>query len=198
MGKGESVGLGVRSEEITGVSHDALWRSIMASIREPGGFYPCSGVYIVERQGLVEHTLAGNGDTYREDSYDDEQTSETVYLKLVNSSETDVESVVAVRTKRLQIQFHMRSKVDGLRRQWDMRKSAGLAAVDAYDREARHMEGCTPTTVGHGITPNPIRNVTFDHLFAATDLAIKEAWRTIEVAQSSCQVQDGAGVLTRE
>jgi len=134
MGKGESVGLGVRSEEITGVSHDSLWRSIMASIREPGRFYSCSGVSIRERSGFVERTLTANGETFVENIYDDEKTSEIVFRKLVNGSETDVERVAVVRTNPLQVEFHMRNKADGFRVQWDMPKSAALSAVDAFVR----------------------------------------------------------------
>merc|ERR1712127_598476 len=59
------------------------------------------------------------------------------------------------------------------------------------------MEGATPSTIGYGITSDPIRDVTSDHLFAATQIAVKEPWRVIAVDQSSCQVQDCAGFLTR-
>merc|ERR1719477_427549 len=60
------------------------------------------------------------------------------------------------------------------------------------------MEGATPSTIGYGITSDPIRDVTSDHLFAATQIAVKEPWRVIGVDQSSCQVQDCAGFLTRK
>ena len=38
-GKGGVVGLGLRSDEIKGVSHDSLWRSMTESIREPSRFF---------------------------------------------------------------------------------------------------------------------------------------------------------------
>ena len=38
--QGEIVGLGIRSEEIKGVSHDSVWRSMMLSIREPARCCP--------------------------------------------------------------------------------------------------------------------------------------------------------------
>jgi len=198
MGKGDAVGLGVRSAEITGVSHDALWRSIMSSIRDPARFYPCSGVSIVERQGFVQRTLTANGQPYDENIYDDEQSSTIVFRKLKNGSETDVERVVVLRTNPLQIEFHMRNKADGFRVDCDMPKSAALSSVEAFVREARRMEGATPSTIGYGITSDPIRDVTSDHLFAATQIAVKEPWRVIGVDQSSCQVQDCAGFLTRK
>merc|ERR1712241_1181901 len=197
-GKGEVVGLGVRSEEVKGVSRDALWRSMMASIREPARFYPCSAVSILERQGFVQRTLTANGETYLENIYDDEESCEIVYRELTNGAETDIERVVALRTHPLQIEFHQRNTADGFRVQWDMPRSAPLSAVDAFVREAKRMEGVTPTTVGYGITSDPIRDVSFDHLFAATELAIKGPWRVINVDQSSCQVQDCAGFLLRK
>merc|ERR1712032_1812388 len=79
-----------------------------------------------------------------------------------------------------------------------MPKSAALSSVEAFVREARRMEGATPSTIGYGITSDPIRDVTSDHLFAATQIAVKEPWRVIGVDQSSCQVQDCAGFLTRK
>jgi len=119
MGKGEVVGLGVRSEEVKGVSHDALWRSMMASIREPARFFPCSDVSILERQGFVQRTLTANGETYLENIYADEASCEIVYRKLTNGAETDIERVLAVRTHPLQIEFHQRNTADGFRVQWD-------------------------------------------------------------------------------
>merc|ERR1712032_847748 len=129
---------------------------------------------------------------------DDEQSSTIVFRKLKNGSETDVERVVVLRTNPLQIEFHMRNKADGFRVDWDMPKSAALSSVEAFVREARRMEGATPSTIGYGITSDPIRDVTSDHLFAATQIAVKEPWRVIGVDQSSCQVQDCAGFLTRK
>mmetsp|Transcript_51574 Transcript_51574/g.154136 ORF Transcript_51574/g.154136 Transcript_51574/m.154136 type:complete len:302 (+) Transcript_51574:2-907(+) len=40
-GKGGVVRLGIRCEEIRGVPHDSLWRSMLESIREPARFFPC-------------------------------------------------------------------------------------------------------------------------------------------------------------
>merc|ERR1719433_1269122 len=105
-GKGGVVGLGIRSEEIKGVSHDSIWRSMMESIREPARFYACSDVSIKECNGFVQRTMTANGETYIENIYSDEPSCELVYRKLVNGSETDVERVVALRTHPLQIEFH--------------------------------------------------------------------------------------------
>ena len=58
VGKGSGVGLRDRCEEIKDVSRDALWRSLMISIREPAPFYPCSEVSIKERSGFVQRTIS--------------------------------------------------------------------------------------------------------------------------------------------
>merc|ERR1719433_128218 len=195
---GEVVGLGIRSEEIKGVSHDSLWRSMMASIREPARYFTCSDVSIKECKGFVQRTLTANGETYVENIYDDEPSCEIVYRKLVNGSETDVERVVAVRTHPLQIEFHMRNKADGFRGQWDMPKSAPLGSVDAFVKEAQLKDGAQPTTVGYGITSDPIRGVSYDSLFAAVDLSIKEPWRVIDVDQAGCSVEDCDGYTLRK
>merc|ERR1719210_1565509 len=198
MGKGEVVGLGVRSEEVKGVSHDALWRSMMASIREPARFFPCSDVSILERQGFVQRTLTANGETYLENIYADEASCEIVYRKLTNGAETDIERVVAVRTHPLQIEFHQRNKADGFRVQWDMPKSAPLGSVEAFVREAQRKDGAQPTTVGYGITSDPIRDCSYDSLFAAVDLSIKEPWRAIDVDQEGCSIEDCDGYTLRK
>merc|ERR1719277_2006551 len=196
-GKGGVVGLGIRSEEIKGVSHDSIWRSMMESIREPARFYACSDVSIKECKGFVQRTLTANGENYVENIYADEPSCEIVFRKLFNGSETDVERVVALRTHPLQIEFHQRNTADGFRVQWDMPKSAPLGSVDSFVREAKRMEGAQPTTVGYGITSDPVREISFDSLFAAVGLSIKEPWRVIDVDQAGCNVEDCNGYTLR-
>merc|ERR1719215_89699 len=197
-GSGGVVGLGIRSDEIKGASHDSLWRSMMLSVRDPARFFPCSGVSIKECRGYVQRTMTANGETYVENIYSDEPSCEIVYRKLFNGSETDIERVVALRTHPLQIEFHQRNTADGFRVQWDMPKSAPLGSVDAFVREAKLMEGAQPTTVGYGFTSDPIRDLSFDSLFAAVDLSIKEPWRVIDVDQAGCSVQDCDGYTLRK
>merc|ERR1719210_1953776 len=197
-GKGGVVGLGIRSEEIKAVSHDSLWRSMMESIREPARFFACSNVSIKECKGFVQRTITASGETYLENIYCDEPSCEIVYRKLFNGSETDIERVVALRTHPLQIEFHQRNTADGFRVQWDMPKSAPLGSVDAFVREAKLMQGAQPTTVGYGITSDPIRDLSYDSLFAAVDRSIKEPWRVIDVDQAGCSVEDCDGYTLRK
>merc|ERR1719232_1832189 len=192
------VGLGIRSEEIKGVSHDSLWRSMILSIRDPARFFQCSGVSIKDCAGFVQRTITTGSETYIENIYVDEPSNELVFRKLLNGSETDVERVVAVRTHPLQLEFHQRNVADGFRVQWDMPKSAPLSSVEALVREAKRMEGVQPTTVGYGITSDPIREASFDSLFAAVGLSIKEPWRVIDVDQAGCSVQDCDGYTIRK
>merc|ERR1712027_293272 len=150
-GMGEVVGLGIRSEEINGLSHDSLWRSMMISIRDPARFFPCSDVSIKECAGFVQRTITAGSETYIENIYSDEPSCEIVYRKLVNSSETDTERVVALRTHPLQIEFHQRNTADGFHVQWDMLKSAPLGSVEVFVQVAKRLEGAQPTTVGYGM-----------------------------------------------
>merc|ERR1712051_77420 len=179
-GKGGVVGLGIRSEVIKGVSHDSLWRSMM------------------ESKGFVQRTITANGETYLENIYCDEPSCEIVYRKLFNGSETDIERVIALRAHPLQIEFHQRNTADGFRVQWDMPKSAPLGSVEAFVREARRMDGAQPTTVSYGITSDPIRDISYDSLFTAVALSIKEPWRVIDVDQVGCSVQDCNGYTLRK
>merc|ERR1719412_3275385 len=197
-GKGGVVGLGIRSEEIKGVSHDSLWRSIMQSIREPSRFYACSDVAIKECNGFVQRTITANGSTYVENIYSDEPSCEIVFRKLFNGSETDIERVVAVRTHPLQIEFHQRNTADGFRVQWDMPKSAPLSSVEAFVREAKRMDGVQPTTVGYGMTSDPIRDCSYDSIFAAVELSVKEPWRAIDVEQAGCSIENREGCIMRK
>jgi len=192
------VGLGIRSEEIKGVSHDSLWRSMMLSIRDPARFFPCSGVSIKECTGFVQRTITTGSETYIENIYADEPSNELVFRKLFNGSETDVERIVAVRTHPLQLEFHQRNIADGFRVQWDMPQSAPLSSVEAFVSEAKRMEGVTPTTVGYGITSDPVRECSYDSLFAAVELAVKEPWRAIEVDQAGCSIESCQGHILRK
>merc|ERR1711963_461920 len=198
-GQGGIVGLGIRSEEIKGVSHDSLWRSMMLSIRDPARFFPCTGVFIKECTGFVQRTITTGSETYIENIYVDEPSNELVFRKHFNGSETDVERIVAVRTHPLQLEFHQRNIADGFRVQWDMPKSAPLSSVEAFVREAKRMDGVQPTTVGYGITSDPIRDCSYDSLFAAAGLSIKEPWRVFdEVEQAGCFVEDCQGFTQRK
>jgi len=170
----------------------------MISIRDPARFFPCSSVSIRECTGFVQRTLTAGSETYVENIYSDEPSCELVFRKLVNGSETDIERVVALRTHPLQIEFHQRNIADGFRVQWDMPKSAPLSSVEAFVREAKLMDGAQPTTVGYGITSDPIRECSYDSLFAAVGLAIKEPWRAIEVEQAGCSVEDCQGYTLRK
>jgi len=60
------------------------------------------------------------------------------------------------------------------------------------------MEGSKPSTVGYGITSDPVRECSYDSLFAAVGIAIKEPWRAIEVDQASCSIQDCEGYTLRK
>merc|ERR1712127_1115027 len=197
-GKGEVVGLGIRSEEIKGTSHDSIWRSMTESIREPARFYPCSNVSIKECKGFVQRTMTANGQTYTENIYVDETICEISYRKLVSGSEEGVERVVALRTPPLQIEFHQRNTADGFRVNWDMPSVAALGSVDGFVREAKRMDSSPPTVIGYGITSDPIRECSYDSLMAAVQLSIKEPWQVIEVDQTGCDVQDCTGYVQRK
>merc|ERR550532_1362003 len=141
----------------------------MISIRDPARFFLCSDVSIKECSGYVQRTIT-----------------------------TGSERVVALRTHPLQLEFHQRNVADGFRVQWDMPKSAPLSTVEALVREASRMEGERPTTVGYGITSDPVRDCSYDSLFAAVSLSIKEPWRAIEVDQAGCSIEDCNGYILRK
>merc|ERR1712045_558349 len=151
----------------------------MESIRDPARFFACSDVSIKECAGFVQRTITANGETYLENIYEDEPSCEIVYRKLVNGSETDQERVIALRAHPLEMEFHMRNKADGFRVQWDMPKAAVLGTVDSFVREATRMEGEQPTTVSYGITSDPIRDLSYDSIFAAVDISINEETGTV-------------------
>merc|ERR1712203_1329124 len=79
-----------------------------------------------------------------------------------------------------------------------MDKSVPLASVEAFVREASRMEGSRPSIVGYGITSDPVRGCSYDALFAAVGVAIREPWRAIEVDQASCSIQDCPGFILRK
>ena len=105
----------------------------------------------------MQRTMTAGSETYVENIYIDEVSCEMVFRKLVNGAETDIERVVALRPQPLHLELHQRNAADGSRVQWGMPKSAPLRSVDAFVREASRMEGEKPSTVGYGITSDPIR-----------------------------------------
>merc|ERR1719422_1070702 len=191
------VGLGVRSDEIKGVSHDDLWRAMLKSIREPQAFYQCSGVSITDCKGFVQRTMTVNGASTTENIFEEELSCELVYRKLVNGVEADVERVIALRTHPLQLEFHQRNVADGFRVAWDMPKAAPLGAVDMYVKEATRMMSTVPTIIGYGMTSDPIREVSYTSLSAAIQTSIRQPWTTINVDDANVNVKEGNGFVER-
>jgi len=70
--------------------------------------------------------------------------------------------------------------------------------VEAFVQEARRMDVSKPTTVGYGITSDPIRDCSYDSVLAAVEIAIKEPWRAIEVDQTGCSIEDCQGYTLRK
>merc|ERR1712122_116312 len=52
--------------------------------------------------------------------------------------------------------------------------------------------------VGYGITSDPIRDLSYDSLFAAVDISIKEPWRVLDVDQTGCSFVDCTGYTLRK
>jgi len=161
-------------------------------------------VSIKDCRGFVQRTIKAGSETYLENIYTDEPSCEIVFRKLVNSAglensaETDIERVIALRSHPLQIEFHQRNKADGFRVQWDMPKSALLSVVEAFVREANILEKAKPTTVGYGVTSDPVQGCSYDSLFAAVEIIIKEPWQAIEVEKSGCTIEDCDGYTLRK
>merc|ERR1739838_708042 len=80
----------------------------------------------------------------------------------------------------------------------DMPKSAPLSSVEKFVQEARRMDVSKPTTIGYGITSDPIRDCSYDSLLTAAQLTIREPWRAIEVEQVGCSIEDCQGYTLRK
>jgi len=192
------VGLGVQSEPIFGVTHDSMWRALVESIREPHRFYKASGVKIEDCNGFVRRTSTVNGKTTTEKIFVHEPTCELIYRQLDNGVESELERVVALRSHPLALEFHQRNKADGFRVSWDMPRGAPLTAVESYVREAKLMDTAPPTTIGYGITSDPITDCAYDSIFAAVEKSIKQPWLAIDVDKDSCEVKDCSGFVERK
>jgi len=80
---------------------------------------------------------------------------------------------------------------------WNMPRGAPLETVDAFVTEAKRMGGAAPTIIGYGMTSDPIREVSYDSLFAAIQTSIRQPWTTINVDQANVNVKDGNGFVER-
>uniref|UniRef100_A0A7S4T1J3 Alpha/beta hydrolase fold-3 domain-containing protein n=1 Tax=Alexandrium monilatum TaxID=311494 RepID=A0A7S4T1J3_9DINO len=191
-----AVGLGFLAEEIRGTSHDAVWRAMVVSTREPGRFFDCSDVRVEDRAGFVRRSLRVNGQAYTELIRTDERRNELVFRKLGEDGE-GVERVAALRSHPLQLEFFQRSTTDGFRVHWSMPQSAVLKACDAYVREARRMDGTRPSIIGYGIGSDPIRECSQDALMMAIKDSIQRPWKILNVEASSCKIVQHEGFIER-
>jgi len=193
----EAVGLGFLAAEIQGTSHDAVWRAMIVSIREPARFFDCSDVQVEDCAGFVRRSLCLNGQAYTELIRTDERRNELTFHKLGEDDGEGVERVVALRSYPLQLEFFQRSTTDGFRVHWSMPQSAVLKACDAYVREARRMDGIRPSIIGYGIGSHPIRECSQDALMMAIKDSILRPWKILNVEASSCKIVQHEGFIER-
>lgn len=195
----KKVGLGIHSDVVSGVSHDALWKSMCECIREPGRFV--EGVKVESMKdcaGYVQRTMTAGGKTISENVYAYEAQCEICYRLLdVHGKETDIERVVALRSHPLEFEFHCRNKADGFRIDWTLPKEHALKAVDAYIREAKRMDTEKPSIIGYGISSDPISNVAYDSLFIAIEKTIKDPSLADDIDPSYTKVSEHDGYVKR-
>jgi len=194
------VGLGVHSPVISGVSHDALWKSMVECVREPGRFI--DGVKIVSlenKKGCVSRQISKGSRTFpKENIYVYESGCEIVYRVLDQwGKETDIERVVALRSHPLEIEFHARNRADGFRVDWTLPKENALSVVDAYVREAKRMDSAQPSIIGYGVSSDPISGVSYDSLFIAVERSIMDPGLVMPVEPSSVKIEENDGYVQR-
>lgn len=193
----ERVGLGIHSQEITGVSHDALWKSMVECIREPQRFMKIQVNQIQDKDGYVQRTVSMNNKTVTDNIYVYEANCEIVYRVCNGGIEGDLERVVALRTHPLQIEFHSRNRKDGFRIDWQVPKKAALSCVDSYVKEAKRLDKETPDTIGYGVTSDPIRDASFDSLIIAINKTITDPSLVMDIVPKSTVVREENGYIVR-
>lgn len=195
----KKVGLGIHSDVITGVSHDALWKAMCECIREPGRFVEGARVNsMTDNNGFVQRSMTVNGKTINENIYAYEASCEICYRTLDDhGKETDIERVVALRSHPQELEFHCRNKSDGFRVDWTLPKEHALKVVDAYIREAKRMDSEKPTIIGYGISSDPISNLQYDSLFIAIENTIKDPSLADDVDPSFTKVNECDGYIRR-
>jgi len=191
------IGLGMHSAPIEGVSHDALWKAMLECIREPQRFMKSKVDKISDNSGYVQRTVSMAGKSSTDNIYVYEASNEIVYRKVVDGVEGDLERVVALRTHPLQIEFHARNRKDGFRVDWSAPKSVIASLVTAYATEAKRLDKEVPTTIGYGITSDPVRDASFDSLLIAINKTITNPGLVMDVVPKSIVIREEGGAIVR-
>merc|ERR1719204_1838675 len=198
----EKIGLGLHSDVIKGVSHDAMWKSMVECVREPERFVP--GIKVNAQKnldGYVTRTMTINGKAQpTENIYVYEASCEIVYRLLDQwGKETDIERVVALRSHPQQLEFHCRNRIDGFRVDWTLPKQHALKMVDAYVREAKRMDTEVPSIIGYGASSDPISGCSYDSLFIAVERSIMNPELTMpgKIDTSFTKVSEFDGYVKR-
>jgi len=195
--QGTTVGLGVHSPVIEGVSHDAMWKAMIECVREPQRFYDCKVDDHEDCEGYVKRTVRVNGKTASEHIYTDEGSHEIVYRVLDDhGKETDVERVVSLRSHPLEIEFHCCNVADGFRVEWEVPCTVAMALVDKYIEEAKRFETQKPTVIGYGLSSDPISECNYDSLFIAIDTTITDPTKAIDV-EDDYKIEECDGYIMR-
>jgi len=194
---GNVVGLGMRSQEITGIPHDAMWRAILESIREPAKFMSVTNVSVSEGDGCVRRTMTANGQSRTENIYEYEGACEVVYRNVVNGVESGTERVLALRTHPMCLEFHERRTDDGFRINWTAPKSVVGTTTDQLVNRARALAGVQPTVVGYGVTSDPVQGLTYSNLMEAAAASIRNPSKVIDVDPSCTKIEERDGAVYR-
>merc|ERR1712242_321532 len=143
-GTSDTVGYGLASKPVTGMSQDSLWKAMLYAMRNPAECgLKVDGVSVRDMSGYMQRTMRllekPGSPTVTDNIRVMESAQEITYRPVVNNVESEEERVFTLRTDPLRLEMFCHHSRDEMRLDWQAPKSICIPVFDATVAAAQRM-----------------------------------------------------------
>merc|ERR1712012_617522 len=203
---GETIGYGIASKPMTGMTQDDLWKAMLYSVKNPDkcgmkvdsvktkdvpGYMQKPG-YLQRSMRLLEKagtpTVTDNIRVF-------ESAQEITYRPVEGGKESDQERVFALRTDPLRCEMFCRNAADKMRMDWIAPQAVANEVFNSVTSGVQSSSAPTTGVIGMGWTSAPVVGATSDNLWEALVFGARNPQQFMDVSDVS--VTDCKGFLSR-
>merc|ERR1712001_57112 len=141
---GETIGFGLASKPLDGMTQDAVWRAMLTAMRDPvGAGMKVDSVRVQDMSGYMQRSMRflekPGSPTVTDNIRVIESAKEITYRPVVNNVESEEERVFALRADPLRLEMFCRHSKDEMRLDWQAPRSVCVPVFDATVVAAQRM-----------------------------------------------------------
>jgi hypothetical protein len=141
---GATVGFGLASKPLDGMSQDAVWRAMLTAMRDPvGAGMKVDSVRVQDMSGYMQRSMRllekPGSPTVTDNIRVMEGAREILYRPVKNGQESEEERVFALRTEPLRFEMFCRHARDKMRFDWTAPRAVAISVFDSTAAVARRM-----------------------------------------------------------